>query len=155
MEAGFASNTLIPTFHIHQPFQIRIFRNMSVSLSPGVLKHIQPRTTQNWQEQTAHICSQQNGSWKHQGGWILCQGQLSAWGCWTSGLWWDMSTVQASWEIYSWQTQQCRINNFTIKGSLPSDQLPQRGKFQAALLLFLITFLVLEVKYLLQGKKIY
>lgn len=34
MEAGSASNTLIPAFHIHQPFQIRIFRNMSVSLSP-------------------------------------------------------------------------------------------------------------------------
>lgn len=144
MEAGFASHALIPTFHIHQPFQIRIFRNMSVSLSPWY-----PEThpaLNHWQEQVAQVCSQPNGIWQHQGGWILCQGQLPAQGWCTSRLWWDMNIVQASWEIYSWPKQQCRINNFILKGSIPSEKLPKRGKFQAVLLLSLITFLVLEVK---------
>lgn len=146
MEAGFASNTLIPTFHIHQPFEIRIFRNMSVSLSPCC-----PETHPSLNHPAL---ARANSTHLLPAKWHLTAPRrlnplpraAPAWGWWTSGLWWDMSMVQPSWEIYSWQTQQCRINHFILKGSLPSDQLPQRGKFQAALLLSLITFLVLKVK---------
>lgn len=150
MEAGFASNTLIPTFHIHQPFEIRIFRNMSVSLSPCC-----PETHPSLNHPAL---ARANSTHLLPAKWHLTAPRrlnplpraAPAWGWWTSGLWWDMSMVQPSWEIYSWQTQQCRINHFILKGSLPSDQLPQSCSFAFSYHIFGVKS---EGDYLLQDKK--